>query len=102
MQKKKLEELRVLEDLFKNGVNGGSKAFFEANKAINNARKTSEKTNNKAVRDRVSKNTLKSRDVAFKDRIKIQRDELGYPDLATTTIGSFPQTPELRALRFGV
>ena len=99
--KEKLEELRVLEDLFKNGVNGGSKAFFEANKAINNARKTSEKTNNKVVRDRVSKNTLKSRDVAFKDRIKIQRDELGYPDLATTTIGSFPQTPELRALRLG-
>ncbi len=99
--KEKLEELRVLEDLFQNGVRGGSKEFFESNKAINAARRTSEKTNNKAVRDRVSANALKARDVAFKERIKIQREELGYLDLATTTIGSFPQTPELRALRLG-
>ena len=102
--KEKLEELRVLEDLFQNGVSGASgasKEFLESNKAINAARRTSEKTNNKAVRERVSANTLKVRDVAFKERIKIQRRELGYPDLATTTIGSFPQTPELRALRLG-
>lgn len=102
--KEKLEELRVLEDLFQNGVggaSGASKEFLESNKAINAARRTSEKTNNKAVRERVSANTLKVRDVAFKERIKIQRKELGYPDLATTTIGSFPQTPELRALRLG-
>lgn len=102
--KEKLEELRVLEDLFQNGVSGASgasKEFLESNKAINAARRTSEKTNNKAVRERVSANTLKMRDVAFKERIKIQRQELGYPDLATTTIGSFPQTPELRALRLG-
>lgn len=99
--KEKLEELRVLEDVFQNGVNAANKEFLESNKAINAARKTSEKTNNKAVRDRVSANTLKTRDVAFKERIKIQREELGYPDLATTTIGSFPQTPELRALRLG-
>lgn len=99
--KEKLEELRVLEDVFQNGVTAANKEFLESNKAINAARKTSEKTNNKAVRDRVSANTLKTRDVAFKERIKIQRGELGYPDLATTTIGSFPQTPELRALRLG-
>ena len=99
--KEKLEELRVLEDVFQNGVNAANKEFLESNKAINAARKTSEKTNNKAVRNRVSANTLKTRDVAFKERIKIQRGELGYPDLATTTIGSFPQTPELRALRLG-
>lgn len=35
----------------------------------------------------------------FYERIAVQRKELGYPDLATTTIGSFPQTPELRATR---
>ncbi len=99
--KEKLEELRVLEDVFQNGVTAANKEFLESNKAINAARKTSEKTNNKAVRDRVSANTLKTRNVAFKERIKIQRGELGYPDLATTTIGSFPQTPELRALRLG-
>ncbi|CNE46803.1 5-methyltetrahydropteroyltriglutamate--homocysteine S-methyltransferase [Mycobacterium tuberculosis] len=32
-------------------------------------------------------------------RFAAQRDALGLPDLATTTIGSFPQTPEIRRAR---
>ncbi|XRQ09923.1 5-methyltetrahydropteroyltriglutamate--homocysteine S-methyltransferase [Actinomadura welshii] len=32
-------------------------------------------------------------------RFAAQRDVLGLPDLATTTIGSFPQTPEIRRAR---
>ncbi|TMQ97839.1 5-methyltetrahydropteroyltriglutamate--homocysteine S-methyltransferase [Actinomadura soli] len=32
-------------------------------------------------------------------RFAAQRDELGLPALATTTIGSFPQTPEIRRAR---
>ncbi|MFA1541422.1 5-methyltetrahydropteroyltriglutamate--homocysteine S-methyltransferase [Actinomadura monticuli] len=32
-------------------------------------------------------------------RFAAQRDALGLPDLATTTIGSFPQTPEIRRVR---
>ncbi|WP_030455417.1 5-methyltetrahydropteroyltriglutamate--homocysteine S-methyltransferase [Herbidospora cretacea] len=32
-------------------------------------------------------------------RFAAQRARLGLPDLATTTIGSFPQTPEIRAAR---
>lgn len=95
----KITELLVLEDLFKSGGSAESKKFLESNKQINATRKSSTKTNNKAVRDRVKANTLTKRAQDFKARIKIQREELGYPDLATTTIGSFPQTPELRALR---
>ncbi|MFI0410567.1 5-methyltetrahydropteroyltriglutamate--homocysteine S-methyltransferase [Actinomadura sp. 3N508] len=32
-------------------------------------------------------------------RFAVQRDELGLPALATTTVGSFPQTPEIRRAR---
>ncbi|WP_433228698.1 5-methyltetrahydropteroyltriglutamate--homocysteine S-methyltransferase [Actinomadura formosensis] len=32
-------------------------------------------------------------------RFAAQREALGLPDLATTTIGSFPQTPEIRGVR---
>ncbi|OHU83914.1 5-methyltetrahydropteroyltriglutamate--homocysteine S-methyltransferase [Helicobacter sp. CLO-3] len=96
----KLIELEVLEDLFKSSApKAESKEFLAQNKAINSARANSSRTNNKAVRERVSANTLKARKEDFATRIKIQRENLGYGDLATTTIGSFPQTPELRALR---
>ncbi|MFI7211602.1 5-methyltetrahydropteroyltriglutamate--homocysteine S-methyltransferase [Micromonospora maritima] len=36
---------------------------------------------------------------AYPDRATRQRQRLGLPALPTTTIGSFPQTPELRAAR---
>ncbi|MGC9352161.1 MAG: 5-methyltetrahydropteroyltriglutamate--homocysteine S-methyltransferase, partial [Sulfurovum sp.] len=35
----------------------------------------------------------------YEERIKLQKEILGYKELATTTIGSFPQTPELRKAR---
>jgi 5-methyltetrahydropteroyltriglutamate--homocysteine methyltransferase len=35
----------------------------------------------------------------YLQRSRIQRDHLGLPDLPTTTIGSFPQTEEVRAAR---
>lgn len=99
--KEKIQELEVLEDLFKNGANASKDSieFLESNKTINIARKNSNKTNNKTIRDRVKANTSTQRSASFAERIKIQRQKLGYSDLATTTIGSFPQTPELRALR---
>jgi 5-methyltetrahydropteroyltriglutamate--homocysteine methyltransferase len=39
------------------------------------------------------------RQAPYSQRAKSQRNNLGLPLLPTTTIGSFPQTPELRALR---
>ncbi len=39
------------------------------------------------------------RELEFKDRIKIQHSILKYPILPTTTIGSFPQTKEIREVR---
>ncbi len=95
----KIDELLLLADVFKNGITDSNKSRFEANIAIHKSRANSTKTNNKKVRERVANITKTQRDLPFSERIKIQKQNLNYPDLATTTIGSFPQTPELRALR---
>ncbi|MFV0434232.1 MAG: 5-methyltetrahydropteroyltriglutamate--homocysteine S-methyltransferase [Leucobacter sp.] len=51
------------------------------------------------IRDRVAAMTAADRDrVSEGDRREAQRD-LGIPQLATTTIGSFPQTTEIRQAR---
>ena len=56
---------------------------------------------NDAVRQAVA--SLKEEDFrrvpAFAERERIQKARFGLPLLPTTTIGSFPQTAEVRALR---
>lgn len=99
--KEKIEEIIVLEEVFKNGMTSKLKGFWDKNKEVNQSRSNSNKTNNKAIRERVSKIGQKERSLPFKERIHIQHKELGYPNLATTTIGSYPQTSEIRTLRLG-
>lgn len=95
----KIQEINVLESLFKSKVDNATRNFLKKNQEINAARKSSDKTNNKAVRERVKAYTKTQRAQPFSERIKIQRESFNFPVLPTTTIGSFPQTPELRALR---
>ena len=100
----KLYELKLIATLFFHGegsLDGKDKDILEANKTAISTRKSSTKINDKTVQDRVSnlKDDDYKRDLSFEDRIKIQRDSIGYPDLATTTIGSFPQTAEIRKRR---
>ena len=97
----KLSEIVLLNAVFRNGITEETKSAWEQNKQANLARAKSTLTNNPKIRERVAGVSKKERDLKFKERIKIQREILGYPNLATTTIGSFPQTPELRALRLG-
>ena len=54
---------------------------------------------NKDVQSRVANLNKLQRDGEYQERIKIQKEALGYSDLTTTTIGSFPQTLELRETR---
>ncbi|MFT6259372.1 MAG: 5-methyltetrahydropteroyltriglutamate--homocysteine methyltransferase, partial [Rickettsiales bacterium] len=65
------------------------------------SRQESDKVHDQAVKDRVNNLTLKDKQriSPFKDRIKDQIEELKLPLLPITTIGSFPQTKELRAIR---
>lgn len=97
--REKITELEVLDELFRDKASAKSKEYFAKNQAINAEREKSNRTNDTKVRNRVNAIKDFERKVPFGERIKIQRENLKYPDLATTTIGSFPQTPELRALR---
>lgn len=97
--REKIQELNLLESVFRNGFNAENKSLWEENKHINENRKTSIKINDKVTQERLSRPIKTQREESFKDRIKIQHKEFAYPTLPTTTIGSFPQTPELRALR---
>ncbi|ACM92799.1 5-methyltetrahydropteroyltriglutamate--homocysteine S-methyltransferase [Nautilia profundicola AmH] len=98
----KLDEIRVIEKLFRGEeLNEYEKEVLEGNKIAIATRKTSDKIHDPVVKDRVSNLTDKDkhRSVPFEERIKLQHENLKYPILPTTTIGSFPQTPELRKLR---
>lgn len=95
----KLEELKVITNIFFNAATQLDKQIFEENIKANESRQTSSKIHDMSVQNRVSSLTKLTRDGEFESRIKVQKELLGYKDLATTTIGSFPQTPELRELR---
>ncbi len=98
----KLGEISLVTKLFFDGTKSLNKeelTLLEENKKANQNRKTSEKIHNQKVQNRVKNLTKLQRDTVFEQRIKIQRKLLGYKDLATTTIGSFPQTPQIRKAR---
>lgn len=65
------------------------------------ARKTSTKIHNQIVKDRISKisDSDKNRKSNYSLRKKIQKSHIDLPILPTTTIGSFPQTKEVRKIR---
>lgn len=98
----KLCELSLISKLFfkgKNSLNAQELQLLEDNEKANESRRTSTLIHDKDVQSRVGSNLKLSRDGKYSDRIKLQKKLLNYQDLATTTIGSFPQTPELRSLR---
>lgn len=82
------------------GEEGAKEAFAQSDRAVR-TRAESETIHNAAVVDRVAalpEGEVK-REPAFSERNKVQREELGLPTLPITTIGSFPQTPEIRKAR---
>ncbi|KAI2632505.1 cobalamin-independent methionine synthase [Hypomontagnella submonticulosa] len=74
---------------------------LEANAKSMNARATSKRTNNPQVKDRQSKISPSdyNRKSEFPSRISQQQKKLNLPLFPTTTIGSFPQTKEIRVQR---
>ncbi|KAI0427856.1 cobalamin-independent methionine synthase [Xylaria sp. FL1042] len=77
------------------------KDALEANAKSMNARATSKRTNNPEVKDRQSKIQPSdyNRKSEFPNRISQQQAKLKLPLFPTTTIGSFPQTKEIRIQR---
>jgi 5-methyltetrahydropteroyltriglutamate--homocysteine methyltransferase len=93
----KLSEIVVISK----AVAGEVSPALEANKKAIAARKTSARINNAEVKKRVAEITenLMKRQSGFTARRKIQGESIDLPILPTTTIGSFPQTKEVRKYR---
>ncbi len=102
------------------GLSFADEKLAEINILTNKAKATDEKTNeaitnstealeslkkkyrsNESVAVEISKLTAEDaeRDVHFKERLKLQKKSLDLPVLPTTTIGSLPQTKEVRQTR---
>ncbi|HEY8964827.1 MAG TPA: 5-methyltetrahydropteroyltriglutamate--homocysteine S-methyltransferase, partial [Candidatus Methylacidiphilales bacterium] len=94
----KLAELAALHSFL---VGDGDPAVLEANRAAQASRRASPRIHNAAVARRLAAVTGADarRHAAFPQRQKIQRAKLSLPAFPTTTIGSFPQTAEVRAAR---
>lgn len=98
--RQKLEELAVLA----RGLNEGRVAVQEilvANHAALRSRRSSPRVHNAAVKAAVASldENLARRNSTYAQRAVVQADALHLPEWPTTTIGSFPQTAEIRAAR---
>lgn len=95
--KEKLTELKEIDEIF-SSANYKNNAKYQQNVALFNEDRNAF---NAAVDARVKTITPKDfvRQPEFAQREKIQKDEFKLPIFPTTTIGSFPQTAEVRANR---
>jgi len=96
----KLDEIATLTK----GANEGRDAIsseIAASDAVQEDRRTSKRIHDDAVKARVSNITpeITNRKSPFADRQKVQHAALDLPLYPTTTIGSFPQTPDIRKAR---
>jgi 5-methyltetrahydropteroyltriglutamate--homocysteine methyltransferase len=94
--KQKLNEISELKQIAE-----GNAELLEINKKAIESRRTSAKVHKQAVKDRVAAITEASstRNSTFPVRQQIQRERFNLPSFPTTTIGSFPQTDDIRQLR---
>jgi len=96
----KVAELAVLAKALNEGRDA-VQATLDAASAAVGSRRTSPRINNPAVqaRLRAADASMARRASGFATRRKLQQEKLGLPAYPTTTIGSFPQTPEVRKAR---
>jgi 5-methyltetrahydropteroyltriglutamate--homocysteine methyltransferase len=99
--KQKIEEVTLLKSFASNEQETESSLRFIENTETNENRKTSKLIHNPAVKNRVAAITEKDskRENIFAIRRKKQIAVLNLPLFPTTTIGSFPQTTEVRSWR---
>ena len=98
--KQKLREIKFLANVANEGEENYS-AAIEANYDAISSRDASKLIHNVEVKERARNFDLKNsnRDSDFDSRNKIQKEYYNFPALPTTTIGSFPQTTEIRQYR---
>jgi 5-methyltetrahydropteroyltriglutamate--homocysteine methyltransferase len=96
----KLEELHTLGTALRSGRNAVAEELARNARSIA-SRRGSERVRNEAVRARVASLSGQAGDRSqpYEQRSLVQRRMLQLPLFPTTTIGSFPQTAEIRAVR---
>ncbi len=96
----KLAELQLLKQALNNGAET-VQAELAAHQAAILSRRQSVRNYDPAIRQRVAAITpqMQQRQSAYPLRAQIQQSRLKLPLLPTTTIGSFPQTSEIRQIR---
>ena len=94
--KQKVGEVTALQQ-----IAAGDYSLLEGNRRITDSRKTAARIHNPAVKARLEGITTADiqRHSIFPHRQLLQQSVLQLPLFPTTTIGSFPQTPEIRQLR---
>ncbi|MBE8182239.1 MAG: 5-methyltetrahydropteroyltriglutamate--homocysteine S-methyltransferase, partial [Candidatus Portiera sp.] len=99
--KQKCREVAVLGKALNGNINDSEQQEIDANAKAAQARKTSTRIHKEEVAKRVSSITpqMMERDSAFPQRSAAQKEHIKLPSFPTTTIGSFPQTAEIRSLR---
>lgn len=96
----KLNELKLIsKEFFTFKLNLDEVSIIKKNIEDNIQRKTSSKIHNLEIQNEMKNLKVWQRVNKFEDRIKVQREFFNYDFLTTTTIGSFPQTPEIRENR---
>lgn len=96
----KLDELKLLQGLLDGTLDEAGQQAVQAQQAALRARRESKRTHNPAVQAQMAKiDQLKRQRTPFAQRIQAQRNKLNLPAFPTTTIGSFPQTTEIRTAR---
>lgn len=98
--RQKIEELSLIGRALNQG-RSSVEAELRANQQDCDTRRTSKKVHNLEVKARAAKITLKhtQRTSPYALRSKIQQGRLNLPLYPTTTIGSFPQTAQIRKAR---
>ncbi|WP_263841935.1 5-methyltetrahydropteroyltriglutamate--homocysteine S-methyltransferase [Salinibacter sp.] len=96
----KIEEIVALAERA-DGHEDATEALFEKSRRAHAARAESDWINDAAVQNRVAgiNAAMTERDSPHSSRSPLQREALDLPTLPTTTIGSFPQTDDMRRMR---
>jgi len=96
--KQKCKEIQIIRDAV---IGKEVSRELKTNKESLLSRKESPLVTNKIVQEKLQKisQEMLKRNSSFDSRIKKQKDKLNLPLLPTTTIGSFPQTKEIRKIR---
>lgn len=96
----KLIELKTLASALDHG-RATVAAQLQANAEAIRSRRQSPRVHKRAVQERVNSlsDDMEQRRSPYKERARVQRERFALPAYPTTTIGSFPQTAEIRRVR---